>query len=311
MYGISKWDGWLKGETMLARVRKRIGIVLGSAVLVGSSLATTADAARPMCLGREATIVGTKGPDKLTGTSEEDVIVGLRGDDIIYGGSQDDYICGSGGADKLYGQEYDDVLHGGTGNDKLFGGPGDNEGDSLIGGAGNDRFTAGDNVIGDATPDTLDYSSAADSIRVNVSTQTITGAGHDFIVDPGEVYEILGSRYNDVFKDTARLSAQLSPQLSGQNGDDSFLGSRRLDDFVGGAGSDTMYSYGGNDVLVGGTEGLDPVAGSDYMAAGAGDDGIFSDDGAGDDEVLAAGGADRCWIDEGDTTESCEDIIFL
>lgn len=293
---------------MLARVGRGTGIILGGAVLLaGSSLVTSADAPGPICLGREATIVGTKGPDNLTGTSEEDVIVGLGGDDIVHGGSLDDYICGSGGADKLYGEGYDDVLHGGTGNDKLFGGTGDNEGDSLIGGAGDDRFTAGDNVIGDATPDTLDYSSAAGSIRVNIATQTITGAGHDFIVDPGEVYEIRGSRYNDVFKDTVMEE----PQLSGQSGDDSFFGGPRFDAFVGGAGSDTMYSYGGNDVLNGGTESLEPVAGSDYIAAGAGDDGIFSDDGGGDDKVLAARGTDRCWIDEGDTTQSCEDISFL
>jgi hypothetical protein len=51
-------------------------------VLAGSVLAPAALAA-PMCLGHEATIVGTPGPDILRGTAKRDVIVARGGHDQV------------------------------------------------------------------------------------------------------------------------------------------------------------------------------------------------------------------------------------
>jgi uncharacterized delta-60 repeat protein len=55
------------------------------------------------CLGHKATIVGTQGPDKLTGTPRRDVIAALGGKDEVRGLSGADLICGGKGRDKLLG----------------------------------------------------------------------------------------------------------------------------------------------------------------------------------------------------------------
>jgi len=55
------------------------------------------------CMGRKATIVGTQGPDELTGTPRRDVIAALGGKDTVRGLSGADLICGGKGRDKLLG----------------------------------------------------------------------------------------------------------------------------------------------------------------------------------------------------------------
>ncbi len=70
-------------------------------------------------------LVGTAGPNTLTGTEGQDIISGLAGNDIL---------IGLGEAD---------TLDGGAGNDTLIGGGG---ADTLIGGAGNDTFVVDDGL---------------------------------------------------------------------------------------------------------------------------------------------------------------------
>ncbi len=112
-------------------------------------------AARAICDGRPATIVGTNGPDRLRGTRGPDVIAGLGGADVITGLGGPDVICGGAGADvldggagadRLLGGAGRDVLRGGAGRDTLLGGPGP---DRLVGGLGRDRLLggAGRNVL--------------------------------------------------------------------------------------------------------------------------------------------------------------------
>jgi Ca2+-binding RTX toxin-like protein len=92
------------------------------------------------CDGLAATIIGTDGPDVITGTNKIDVIVALGGDDIINSGNGDDLVCAGDG---------NDVVNGGNGADTIFGGPGDdqlngeNGDDNLDGGLGNDQLTGG------------------------------------------------------------------------------------------------------------------------------------------------------------------------
>jgi len=66
-------------------------------------LALRGDTDRTRCLGRRATIVGTRGPDKLVGTRRRDVIAGLGGKDTIRGLGGADLICGGKGRDKILG----------------------------------------------------------------------------------------------------------------------------------------------------------------------------------------------------------------
>lgn len=85
----------------------------------GSSTATVTITVGAGCRGLPATIVGTRGGDKLKGTNGADVIAGLGGDDKIHGGPGDDVICGGSGDDKIHGEAGNDHLDGGSGDDKV------------------------------------------------------------------------------------------------------------------------------------------------------------------------------------------------
>ena len=108
-----------------------------TATMAATAIATEVEAAKakPNCRGLAATIVGTKGPDRLVGTAKRDVIVGRGGNDVIDGRGGNDVICGGPGADRLIGKAGRDLLYGNLGPDRLFGGVGP---DRLFGGAGND-----------------------------------------------------------------------------------------------------------------------------------------------------------------------------
>jgi uncharacterized repeat protein (TIGR01451 family) len=101
------------------------------------------------CRGVRATLVGTRGSDRLVGTGGPDVIAGLRGGDAIIGLAGRDLICAGAGndrvtagpaADRVFGGGGADRLRGRGGRDLLAGNPGN---DVLAGGGGNDRLRGG------------------------------------------------------------------------------------------------------------------------------------------------------------------------
>ncbi|HEY1285470.1 MAG TPA: hypothetical protein VGF04_05225, partial [Solirubrobacterales bacterium] len=93
-----------------------VATVLGAGMAAAAETGTQApEEAVPRCHGRQATIVGTEGPDKLVGTPGRDVIYGGGGDDVILGSLGNDLLCGGPGAD---------LIHGGRGNDLADGGAG-------------------------------------------------------------------------------------------------------------------------------------------------------------------------------------------
>ncbi|HEY2601102.1 MAG TPA: hypothetical protein VGI67_06065 [Thermoleophilaceae bacterium] len=121
----------------------------------GGGTAPGGGTAIPSCAGKKATIVGTTGRDKLTGTRHADVIVALAGNDTIKGGGGNDTICAGGGNDKISGGAGRDLIFGQNGKDTLSGGAGK---DTLRGGAGNDRLSGGagaDVLSGQGGKDTL------------------------------------------------------------------------------------------------------------------------------------------------------------
>jgi uncharacterized delta-60 repeat protein len=107
------------------------------------------------CSGKLATLVGTRGKDRLRGSRRADVIVALGGNDSVKAGGGNDLVCGGSGNDKLAGEGGKDRLLGEAGRDTLGGGPGN---DRLGGGAGNDRLGGGpgsDALAGDSGADRL------------------------------------------------------------------------------------------------------------------------------------------------------------
>ena len=99
--------------------------------------------------GETATISGTPGNDKLSGTNGDDVIAGGRGNDRIKAKGGDDIVCGDDGNDKVSGGGGEDRVKGGGGEDRVKGGGGDDRlnggggDDSVKGGGGRDRCSGG------------------------------------------------------------------------------------------------------------------------------------------------------------------------
>lgn len=102
--------------------------------------AQTGDGSGATCARAKATITGTAGPDRLTGTNGRDVITALGGRDRVNGRGGNDLICGGQGKDRLKGGRGNDQLRGQSGKDRLNGGPGKN---LLRGGGGVDRCARG------------------------------------------------------------------------------------------------------------------------------------------------------------------------
>jgi RTX calcium-binding nonapeptide repeat (4 copies) len=95
-------------------------------------------------------IIGTDGPDTLTGTNKNDCIDGRGGDDTIYGGNGQDVLLGGDGNDTIYGGNGADYVSGGNGDDTLYG---NNAGDEINSSDGNidtvDGGNGRDTCIGD------------------------------------------------------------------------------------------------------------------------------------------------------------------
>jgi len=241
-------------------------IVTGLAVLPSSAVPVAA----PSCQGHTATIVGTRGADRLTGTNRRDVIAGLGGDDVIDGLKGDDLICGGPGSDRLQG---------GLGDDKMFGeldlladGAAGTYllGDVLTGGRGNDLLSGGvDRRKADSRrrPDTYSYAEAG-RVVVDLSASTTRGTargrGTDTIV-LGPSNGVTGSPQND--------------RITGSSGRD------RID---GGAGNDTILSGSGADLVY--ADGFSDKEGNDRVNAGPGNDLVNSRSGR--DRISGGKGAD-------------------
>lgn len=233
---------------------------------------------------RGGTLVG--GDDTIDGGGGNDVIAGdawevrtdstsTGGDDLIRAGGGNDEVHGDsgygptgaigiGGDDRIYGDSGNDRLQGDGGNDTIDGGT---QSDVIYAGDGDDWLTGGadaDRIYGDAGNDILDGGSVAD-ILVG-----LTGNDTYFVNDPGDIVseqprfgtdtmwstlatavlaadvEIL--RFNGVGNFTA-TGNELDNTIVGSAGDDSLLGGAGNDTLVGGAGGDTMRGGDGIDTV--------------------------------------------------------------
>ena len=90
------------------------------------------------CDSKLATISGTDGANKITGTAGDDVIVAGGGKDNVKGLGGNDTICGGTGKDVLKGGAGDDRIFGDSGKDQIKGSAG---ADNCVGGASKDSFS--------------------------------------------------------------------------------------------------------------------------------------------------------------------------
>jgi Ca2+-binding RTX toxin-like protein len=163
--------------TFLKRNRRTATILalglLGANLFV---LSGTAQAAKPRCMDKKATQVGTAGADTITGTKGNDVIVAKGGDDIVFGKGGKDIICGGGGSDIIFGQGGSDKLNGGALTDYLFGQGGN------------------DDLIGGPDADTAGFTSATGGVNVDLGAGRATGEGTD---DLTNINGVFGSDHDD------------------------------------------------------------------------------------------------------------------
>jgi Ca2+-binding RTX toxin-like protein len=209
-----------------------------------------------------------------------DTLLGAGDANGLRGGAGSDSISGAGGNDTLEGEKGDDTLTGGTGDDALIGGDGN---DLLSGGAGRDFFPGGAENPGNNTldgggqpGDTVDYSTVAGDVVVDLAAQTSTGpgfsdrligiavvvagAGNDTLRGNGVGNELVGGAGND--------------SLVGLGGADYLEGGDGGDTLLGGDGNDYLYGRSGDDSIVGGagTDFIDPGRGRNTVVGGAGED---------------------------------------
>jgi Ca2+-binding RTX toxin-like protein len=200
--------------------------------------------------------------DRLDGGAGNDVILGGAGRDVLHGGAGNDLLDGrlaSPGGDLLYGDDGDDTLIGGGGD----------FGDTLEGGAGQDRLYGGqaaDAMYGGSGDDYL-WGAAGKDLMYG-------GSGHDRLEGGADADKLYGDDGNDVLRGGVG-----NDYLFGLNGADTLFGDVGNDYLHGGAGNDT-YVFGatfGKDMIGqfhdgGGTEDViqfDRAAFSDFAAVRA------------------------------------------
>ena len=213
-------------------------------------------------------IYGGDGSDTVIYNTDQRVNANLHGEYVFHNGTQDrlfdvenlttgyqnDVLAGNSADNTFRSGSGDDILSGDEGNDQLFGQAGN---DILNGGAGDDLIDGGEGI------DTVSYHGASAGVTVRLHTaspQNTVGAGTDTLIN---IENIIGTR----FKDTLR-------------------GDNNANVIDGGDGSDSLYGYGGDDVLRGGTggSGATMLQGEryNYLNGGEGNDTVdYSDATAG------------------------------
>jgi hypothetical protein len=121
-----------------SRLTRDVGIARGeSKTLDLSACGTRGGDRNDRCRGKRATLVGSRGNDRIAGTNGRDVIVALGGKDRVNGRGGNDLICGKGGKDRINGGAGKDKIKAGGGADRVKGGGG---ADRISGGGGNDKL---------------------------------------------------------------------------------------------------------------------------------------------------------------------------
>lgn len=226
----------------------------------------------PSCFGRRATILGTRGDDRIEGTAREDVIVTGAGDDVVEHLRREDRVCAGAGDDSVQGADHWQIsIDLAAGNDRVA-----HSGriSTLRAGRGDDRLT----LIG------------------NNPTYVVLGPGRDTLVVQRDPSRRPPNPYNSpcvqYHRAPVAMRIDLTRGWARGWGDDRLTGVRclRLGRFA--------------DVVVGSAaaDSIDVGGGANRVWALAGRDGVFSDAsfgndvfylGDGNDSAMSGVGADR------------------
>ncbi|HEX2026305.1 MAG TPA: calcium-binding protein [Actinomycetota bacterium] len=236
-------------------MRTRSALMVGglTLLLAGGLLATPAAAAG--CFGKQATITGSNGRDRIRGTNGSDVIVAKGGNDVVAARGGKDLVCGGGGHDAMHGGSGKDRLRGDAGDDVALGAgandvvQGNGGHDALFGGSGNDR------VLGHAGEDLLRGEGGNDRLRGADDGDLLLGdTGNDVLDGGGSIFDMAS-----FFFDTVGVSADLTAGVatSAFTGTDTLTGIEDLegtgfDDTLTGNGAENFFLPGpGNDTVNG------------------------------------------------------------
>ena len=235
-------------------------------------------------LARGIEIIGTAGPDTLTGTHLIDRISGGADDDFLDGGLMADILRGDEGNDHLFAGDGDDQLDGGAGTDVLNGGAGL---DTYVFGRGSGQDMLQDSPVEQSGPNTIQLTSgiSPDEIRLQVRQSedgfdvvlTINGTEDELtllgVADPSllPIDQILFA--DGTSWDTSEMLSRIEGLRHTAASAGSFLeGTGFRDELIGAQGNDH----------------LDGLGGADRMVGGAGDDHYWVDDHG--DTVVELGG---------------------
>ncbi|MBY3378945.1 calcium-binding protein [Rhizobium laguerreae] len=207
-------------------------------------------------------------PATITGTSANDVLAGTTGNDIFDAGAGDDRLEGKEGTDVYIYRAGDgsDIItdYRGSRDNRLMLGPGIETSDVVFA-----------RVASDSNDTKLAFRSMAGSVTFD--NQLWSDAGVEFI-------EFADGTVWDEIEISRRYVADQQT-----SGDDTIWGTNLSDLANGGAGNDTLITYGGNDRLAGGAgnDRLEGAEGTDVYVykSGDGDDVIFDYRGSRDNVV--------------------------
>ncbi|MEM7470504.1 MAG: calcium-binding protein [Pseudomonadota bacterium] len=293
-------------------------------------------------LGNDS-IDGGVGADTLLGGDGDDTIYGSTGADSIDGGQDDDYIYGSSGAQTLIGGDgldtvdysgstagvdidlsagiANDAQGGDATGDDLFGFEvvvGSDLGDTLQGNSGNDTLEGGlgddyffvtdgfDVLDGGDDSDTLDFSLATSGVSVDLTTQIVLGGnlGTNFVQG---MENVVATQWDDTLTGSSVennfLAGAGDDSLSGLGGDDTLDAGAGDDTLSGGSGADSLLGGDNDDVLIGGT-------GADTLDGGTGFDIVdYSSEASAVFVSTSFGNGSGGWAAAGDILTSIERVI--
>jgi len=232
-----------------------------------------------------------------------------------FGGDDNDSLQGGGGSDYLDGGAGNDLLEGRGGNDYLSAGAGDDTyyfaGSASL---GHDTIAEASIPGGDSSRDTLDFTSLANLIYLDISsTQAQNNVATNLgltLLDDDAIEDVKATSHNDTIWGNVRNN-----RFWCGDGDDTVHGGYGNDVAYGGHGDDILYGDDGNDQLYGeyDDDQLHGGYGDDYLDSGFGVDSLWGEDGndflnvvdgAADDSAYGCGGYDTAYGDYGDAIDA-------